>query len=143
MKLYRLGNFAYNKSIPLLPTVCDLLIRLIHNCAVYSKTKIGRGTTFGYSGIGVVIHKRVIIGRNCIIGTNVTIGGRSKSKDVPVIGDDVYIATGAKVLGAIKIGNNCVIGANAVVIADIPDNSMVVGMPAKVIKTGILMSDYR
>jgi serine O-acetyltransferase len=143
MKLYRLGNFAYNKNIPLLPPVCDLLIRLIHNCAVYSNTKIGAGTTFGYSGIGVVIHKKAVIGQNCVIGTNVTIGGRSKSKDVPVIGDDVYIATGAKVLGAIKIGNNCVIGANAVVITDIPDNSMVVGMPAKVIKTGILMSDYR
>lgn len=142
MVLYKIGNWFHLKKIPLVPSVINLLIRILHNCAVYSETNIGKGTKFGYGGIGVVIHKRSVIGENCIVGTNVTIGGRSKSIDVPVIGDDVYIATGAKILGGIKIGNNCVVGANAVVISDVPDNCIVAGIPAKIIKTDIYSRDY-
>jgi serine O-acetyltransferase len=142
MLLYRIGNLIQKKGIPFIPKIFNGLIRLIHNCAIYSETEIGVGTSFGYGGIAVVIHKKVIIGKNCVIGTNVTIGGRSKSKGVPVIGNDVYIATGAKVLGDISIGNHCVVGANAVVIADVPDNCIVAGIPAKVIKTNILAKDF-
>ncbi|AQP36589.1 serine O-acetyltransferase [Vibrio anguillarum] len=142
MKLYRLGSWCYKKNIPAFPKLCDLLIRLIHNCVIYSQTSIGKGTIFGYGGIGVVIHKHVKIGSNCVIGTNVTIGGRSRAKEVPVIGDDVFIATGAKILGAVNIGSNSVIGANAVVINDVPANSVVVGVPAKVIKTNINPKDF-
>ncbi|MGZ5134825.1 MAG: hypothetical protein ACXWCG_06735, partial [Flavitalea sp.] len=58
------------------------------------------------------------------------------------IGNHVYIGAGAKILGPIKIGNNIVIGANAVVITDIPDGSLVVGVPAKIVKHGIRMQDY-
>lgn len=143
MKLYRLGNYLHSKKIPGLPKIVNGFIRIIHNCAIYSETKIGKGTLFGYGGIGVVIHRNAVIGNDCVIGTNVTIGGRSKSKGVPVIGNDVYIATGAKVLGDITIGDNCVIGANAVVITDIPNNCAAAGVPAKVIKTNITMKDYR
>lgn len=142
MKLYRLGHFFYSKKVPLLPMLCNILIRIFHNSAVYSETSIGDGTEFGYGGIAVVIHKRAVIGKNCVIGSNVTIGGRSRSRDVPVIGDNVYIATGAKVLGAIKVGSNVVIGANAVVIQDVPDNCVVAGVPAKVIRENINPQDY-
>ncbi len=142
MILYRTGNWFYRKNIPMIPLFFDVLIRLIHNCAIYSKAEIGKGTTFGYGGIGVVIHKRTIIGKNCIIGTGVTIGGRSKSLNVPIIGDDVYIATGAKVLGSITVGDNVVIGANAVVINDVPSNCIVAGVPARIIKSGITASGY-
>jgi serine O-acetyltransferase len=143
MKLYRLGNFAYRKRIPVLPLICNLLIRLIHNCAVYSETIIGAKTIFGYGGIGVVIHKRVVIGKNCTIGSNVTIGGKSGSENVPIIGNDVFIATGAKILGDLKVGSNSVIGANAVVIKNVPANCVVAGIPAKIIKTDIDMSDFK
>ncbi|WP_199482742.1 serine O-acetyltransferase [Vibrio owensii] len=142
MLLYRIGNKFFKFNIPIVPKLINGLIRLCHNCAIYAETDIGPGTRFGYGGIGVVIHKRAIIGENCIIGTNVTIGGRSRSRGVPVIGSDVYIATGAKVLGDVKIGHNCVIGANAVVLNDIPSNSVVVGIPARVIKTNITMRDF-
>jgi serine O-acetyltransferase len=142
MKLYRIGNYLHNKKIPVLPKIIDALIRLVHNCAVYSATSIGSGTTFGYGGIAVVIHKRSIIGENCMIGSNVTIGGRSKSVAVPTIGNNVYIATGAKILGAVSIGNNVVIGANAVVITDIPANCVAAGVPAKVIKENIDPKKY-
>ena len=142
MLLYKVGHKLHRFNVPLLPKIINGLIRIIHNCAIYSETKIGGGTTFGYGGIGVVIHKRAVIGKNCVIGTNVTIGGRSKSINVPIVGNDVYIATGAKVLGEITIGNNCVIGANAVVIKDIPDNCLVVGIPAEIIKNNIEAKDF-
>ncbi|MGF1760322.1 serine acetyltransferase [Photobacterium sagamiensis] len=142
MILYRIGNNLHRKGIPIIPKLINLLIRLIHNSAVYCETNIGNGTKLGYGGIAVVIHKRTVIGQNCVIGSGVTIGGRSRSLKVPVIGDNVYIATGAKVLGDIKIGNNCVVGANAVVINDVPNNTMVVGVPAKIVKTDIISKDY-
>ena len=81
------------------------------------------------------MHARCKIGDNVDIGTNVTIGGRSGHYVVPVIGNNVYIATGAKILGPIKIGNNVTIGANAVVINDVPDNVIVAGIPARIIKS--------
>ncbi len=66
-----------------------------------------------------------------------TIGGRSRSEHVPVIGDHVYIATWAKILGDIHVGDGAVIGANAVVLEDVPAYSVAVGILAKVIKTEI------
>ncbi len=142
MLLQRIGHFFYRFHIPLLPKYFNALIRLIHNSAVFSESKIGKGTTFAYGGIGVVIHKRCVIGKNCIIGSNVTLGGKSQSKGVPKIGDDCFIATGAKLLGDIHIGDNCVIGANAVVISDIPNNCMAAGVPARIIQRDINPKDY-
>jgi serine O-acetyltransferase len=142
MILYRIGNYLYKHRIPLLPRLIDLLIRLVHNCAVFSETNIGATTKLAYGGIGVVIHKRCIIGKRCLIGQNVTIGGRSKHESVPVIGNDCYIAAGAKVLGPITIGSNVVIGANAVVLNDVPDGCVVVGIPARIIRTGIKSKDF-
>lgn len=81
-----------------------------------------------------MIHSRAVIGKKCSIGTNVTIGGKSRWYEVPVIGDNVYISSGAKILGPIRIGNNVTIGANAVVTKDVPDNCVVAGIPAKIIK---------
>ncbi len=132
MKLYRIGSYFYRRNIPFLLRFFDGLIRITHNCAVYSQTEIGLGTQFSYGGIGVVIHKRAVIGRNCVIGTNVTVGGRSNQKNVPVIGDNVYIATGAKVLGSVTIGDDCIVGANAVVLNDAPAGSVIVGIPGVV-----------
>ncbi|WP_241697152.1 serine O-acetyltransferase [Winogradskyella eckloniae] len=111
-----------------------LLCFLLYNSSIPYQCKINKGTRFGYGGIGVVLHKRVIIGSNCTIGTNVTIGGKSQHYEVPKIGNNVYIATGAKVLGPIHIGNNVTVGANAVVIDNVPDNAIVAGVPAKIIR---------
>ncbi len=69
-----------------------------------------------------------------MIGSNVTIGGKGRgSTGVPIIGNYVYISTGAKILGKIKVGNNVTIGANAVVINDLPDNVIAVGVPARIL----------
>jgi serine O-acetyltransferase len=73
------------------------------------------------------------IGKNCWINQQVTIGFTS-STDCPAIGDNVTISAGAKVLGGIKIGNNSIVGANAVVVKNVPENCVVIGVPAYIIK---------
>lgn len=139
---YRLAHWLFKKKIPFLPKIITAFIFMLYNSYIPYSCEIGEKTVFGYGGMGVVLHPRCVIGKSCLIGQQVTIGGRSKHEAVPVIGDNVFIATGAKVLGPIKIGNNCVIGANAVVVKDVPDNSVAAGVPAKIIKTGIDYKDY-
>ena len=72
------------------------------------------------------------IGSNVWINQQVTIGHKGDAS--PIIGNNVRISCGAKVLGGVKIGNNVIIGANAVVVSDVPDNCVVAGVPAKIIK---------
>ncbi|MCA0131301.1 serine O-acetyltransferase [Winogradskyella alexanderae] len=133
---YKIAHKLYLWKVPLLPSLIKLSIFLLFNSNIPFQCIIGKGTKFGYGGIGVVIHKRCEIGRNCSIGTNVTIGGKSPHYDVPKIGNNVYMATGSKILGPITVGDNVIIGANAVVVKNIPDNCTVAGVPAKIIKNG-------
>lgn len=142
MRLYWIGAFCYIHYIPFIPMVCNFFIRVIHNSVVYCETEIGKGTVFAYGGIAVVIHRRVKIGSDCVLGPHITIGGRSKIKNVPVIGSRVYLGAGCKILGDVHIGDNSIVGANAVVIKDVAPNSIVVGIPAKVIKSGINPAEY-
>ena len=81
---------------------------------------------------GIVIHPDAVIGVNCLIFQQVTIGAGS-IPGYPKIGGHVDIGAGAKVLGGITIGNNVKIGANSVVITDVPDNCTVVGIPARIV----------
>jgi serine O-acetyltransferase len=142
IKVHRIGNYCYRKGIPILPRLFRFLVFLLYNSDVPSSVQIGKNTLFGHSGIGVVIHQKAVIGEGCIIGQGITIGGRSRNPEVPVIGNKVYIGAGARVLGPIKVGNNVVIAPNAVVIKDVKDNCIVGGIPAKVLKEGIQFEDY-
>jgi len=130
------------KRIPILPKLITLIIRLVYGCYLPYKLKLGEKFVLGYGGIGVVIHERSKIGNDCHVDQGVTIGGTSKKYGVPELGNHIYIGAGAKILGPIKIGDNVVIGANAVVVSDVPSGSLVVGVPAKVVKTNVLKSDY-
>lgn len=96
--------------------------------------EIGPGFYIGHFG-GIIINSRVVIGKNCNISQGVTIGkmNRGDKKGVPIIGDNVFMGPGAKIIGNIRIGNNAAIGANAVVINDVNDNEAVGGIPAKVL----------
>ncbi len=102
--------------------------------SLHPPTEIGSGLYIGHHGT-INVHVKCIIGKNLNISQGVTIAGRNrgKYKGYPIIGDNVYIGPGAKVIGAVNIGNNVAIGANCVVTKDIPDNSVVVGVPGKVI----------
>jgi serine O-acetyltransferase len=97
-------------------------------------TKIGEGLYLGHWG-GVVIHPQSVIGKNCNISHQVTIGVDSgKGEDaVPKIGDNVYLAPGSKIFGKISLGDNCAVGANSVVNEDVLPGITAAGLPAKVV----------
>lgn len=139
---YRVANYLYKHNVPLLPIFLTYCIRIIFGCYIPSSAQIGSGTKFGYGGIGVVIHARSIIGKNCIISQGVTLGGTSKKYGVPCLGDNVLVGCGAKIMGPVFIGDNVVIGANSVVIDNIPSNTLAVGIPARVIKQDIIIENY-
>ena len=98
------------------------------------QTRIGSGFYIGHFG-GIVVNPNAVIGKNCNISHGVTLGkaNRGERKGYPVIGDNVYIGPGAKIVGNVNIGNNVAIGANCVVTKDVPKNGVVVGVPGKVI----------
>lgn len=101
---------------------------------IRSYCTIGEGFFIGHWGT-IVVNEKVKIGRNVNISQGVTIGqlNRGKRMGTPVIGNEVYIGPGAKILGNIVVGNNVAIGANAVVLDDVPDNVCVAGIPAKIV----------
>lgn len=94
---------------------------------------IGEGFSIGHC-LSIMIAS-CKMGRNCTVMQQVTIGSSrgGNRPGNPIIGNNVYIACGAKIIGNVKIGNNVIIGANAVVTKDIPDNAIVGGVPAKIL----------
>ena len=116
----------------------DLLTYIIQylcppmNTLCINTPDIGPGL-FILHGFGTIMAAESI-GNNCFIFQQVTIGGGWLGDHRPIIGDNVTIYAGAKVLGTITIGNNSLVGANAVVLKDVPANCTVVGVPAYIIK---------
>lgn len=82
----------------------------------------------------IIINEKTRIGNNLTIYPGVEIGHKTPGGGCPTIGDNCFIGAGAKIFGKIKIGNNVTIAANSVVITDIPDNAIVGGIPAKILK---------
>jgi serine O-acetyltransferase len=111
---------------------------LVNGCKINPHAKIAEGFSITYP-IGVVIG-RVIIGRNVEIYQHVTIGDRRRNDPYTGpnsrawIGENVTIYTGAVLAGGVKIGKGASIGANAVVLKDVPENCLAVGVPARIIE---------
>ncbi len=97
-------------------------------------TRIGAGLYIGHFG-QIFVNSAVTIGEDCNINQGVTIGAAygGRREGVPVIGDRVYFGPGSKVFGRISVGNDVAIGANSVVATKVPDNAVVVGIPATVV----------
>ena len=110
------------------------VIELTTGIDLPADTTIGRGLYIAHFG-GIIVHGRTVMGENCNLSHGVTIGigGRGEQRGVPVFGDRVFIGPGAVIVGPIRVGNDVVIGANAVVIRDLPDQAVAVGVPPKVV----------
>ena len=131
--VYRFGRWLRGQSAPVRAVMSpayyalNLAVRCVWGIDIPRGCTIGAGLYIGHFG-GITLSPAAVIGRNCNLSHDVTIGvaGQGEDGGAPVIGDDVYIAPGAKVFGPIRIGNNVKIGANAVVHRDVPDNAVVV-----------------
>ena len=134
IEFYRVSRWLYLHKVPVLPGAIKGMTFVLFNTVVPFTAEIGENSKFAYGGMGCVVHKNTVIGKRVIIGQNTTIGRSLDPSDFPTIGNDVYISAGARIVGKIHVGNNVIIGANAVVNKDIEDNSIVAGVPAKVIR---------
>ena len=141
---HRIANFFHVAGFYLLARIISQTIRFFTGIEIHPGAKIGKNLFIDH-GMGVVIGETSEIGNNVTIYHAVTLGGISPSIDSerqrnekrhPTIGDDVVIGSGAQVIGPIKVGNRSRIAANAVVVNDVPDDSTMVGVPAKIIKSG-------
>ncbi len=137
MVVYRFGRWRYSiKFRPLrmffsfLYKVLYKFVQILTGIELPCEVLLGKNFVIDHFG-GVIVSGYARFGDNCRIRNGVVVGLKNvDSPCAPVIGDNVDIGSGAKVLGDIKIGSNVVIGANAVVLQDVPDNALAVGVPA-------------
>lgn len=131
MVMYRCMQAAQRRRLAPLAMLFNKLNGFFGRCI------IGRGAQFGPGFVlihsyGVVINSSVVGGRDVKIEHLVTIGAERNT--APVLGDNVFIGAGAKIIGAVRIGSHTKIGANAVVNRDVPDGATAVGIPARIIE---------
>jgi serine O-acetyltransferase len=134
--LYRIAHFLYRIHIPILPRLLSVLGHFWSGVEIHPGARIGKSFFIDH-GSGVVIGETAQIGDDCVLFHNVTLGGTGKhhGKRHPTLKNNVYIGTGAILLGPIVIGNNAKIGANSFIIMhDVPDNCTVAGTPARIVK---------
>ena len=142
---YRLGSWRQRHVGSRVPRAalgaCYLLAkysvgRLAGWCAIAPRAEIGPRLRLPHGGAGVVINPSAVLGCDCIVYQQVTIGTDDFAEDdywAARLGDDVFIGAGAKILGSISIGSHAVIGANAVVTHDVPPHAVAVGVPARIL----------
>lgn len=141
LQIYRFGHLRYKfKSklirfpLAIIHIILAKLGEMLFGVTIGVAAQIGKRFTIEHSG-AIVIHGNAQIGDDCIVRQGVTIGNRRLDQpfDAPIIGNNVNIGAGAKILGKVTIGDNAVIGANAVVVKDVPANRVAVGIPAKLL----------
>ena len=139
MAVYRFGRWRYGVRVGVLRRGCSLIYRLLYKLVqiltgieLPCEVEVGRNFVIDHSG-GIVISGYAKFGNDCRIRTGVVVGlARIDDPCAPTIGNDVDIGAGAKVLGRVCIGDRVRIGANAVVLCDVPSDSIAVGVPAVV-----------
>jgi serine O-acetyltransferase len=139
MLIYRFGRWRYGvrpavlrKLFSLIYKILFKFIQIITGIELPCEVTLGRNFVIDHFG-GIIISGYARFGDNCRVRNGVVVGlRRVEEKVAPVIGNNVDIGAGAKVLGPIRIGNNVHIGANAVVLCDVPDDCIAIGVPAVV-----------
>ncbi len=136
---HRINHLLWKANIPFFPRFLSQLAKIISGIEIHPGARIGKGFFIDH-GAGVVIGETSEIGENVLLYQGVTLGGtgKEKGKRHPTLGSNIVVGAGAKVLGAITIGDNVKIGANSVVLHSVPGNSIVVGVPGRVIKKKVV-----
>jgi serine O-acetyltransferase len=131
---HRVSHWLWLRGFKTLARSISQFTRLVTGVEIHPGARIGPGLFIDH-GMGVVIGETAEIGADVTLYHGVTLGGTSfaKGKRHPTIGSNVVVGAGAKILGAIEVGDNSRIGANAVVVKDVPPNSVVVGVPGQVV----------
>ncbi|MBM4267231.1 MAG: serine O-acetyltransferase [Deltaproteobacteria bacterium] len=129
--LFRLQTFFYEAGWPSLAWMLNVTNRMIYLVSIGRDVRADGGFYIAHGH--VVIDGQTTFGRNVSVGPFVTLGLNTTVFDFrgPTLGDDVFIGTGAKLLGPIRVGHRARIGANAVVVSDVPDDHTAVGVPAR------------
>lgn len=137
IRMYRRANYFYRHKMFFIARYISQHAARITGIEIHPGATIGRRLVIDH-GHGVVIGETAEIGDDVLIYQGVTLGGTGKDtgKRHPTIGNNVMISSGAKVLGPFKVGDNSRIAAGAVVLEEVPENSTVVGVPARVVKIG-------
>ncbi len=132
---HRLAHLLLKMHIPILPRLLSQIVRFFTGIEIHPGAVLGTGILIDH-GMGVVIGETAVIGDNVTLYQGVTLGGTGKEtgKRHPTLGSNIVVGAGAKILGNITIGDNSYIGANAVVLASVPPNATVVGVPGHVTK---------
>ncbi|NPV91767.1 MAG: serine O-acetyltransferase [Firmicutes bacterium] len=132
--MHRLSHRAYKRGWFVLARFISHVARHFTGIEIHPGAKIGEGLFIDH-GMGVVIGETTEIGNNVTLYQGITLGGtgKQKGKRHPTIGNNVVVATGAKVLGAITIGDNVKIGSGSVVLDNVPPNCTVVGVPGRIV----------
>lgn len=132
--LHRISHWFYVRDFILVPRMISNLARFGTGIEIHPGATIGKGLFIDH-GTGIVIGETAELGDNITLYQGVTLGGtgKEKGKRHPTIGDNVVVASGAKVLGSFKVGANSKIGAGSVVLKEVPPNSTVVGIPGQVV----------
>lgn len=143
--LHRVSHYLYKRGWILLPRMISNFGRFLTGIEIHPGATIGKGLFIDH-GTGVVIGETAELGDNVTLYQGVTLGGtgKEKGKRHPTIGNNVVVATGAKVLGSFKVGDDSKIGAGSVVLREVPPNSTVVGIPGKIVwHEGVKMANAR
>ncbi len=137
--LHRINHILWRLGIPVLPRFLSHIARFLTGIEIHPAARIGPGFFIDH-GMGVVIGETTEIGDNVTLYQGVTLGGtgKEKGKRHPTLGNNIVVGTGAKILGGITIGSYVKIGANSVVLSSVPDHSIVVGVPGRVIKKRVI-----
>jgi serine O-acetyltransferase len=134
IELYRAAKRARQSGRVRMARVLASVSRTLHNCHVDVESEILEDVELGYGGMGIVVGPGVVIGRNSFIAQGVTLEALNAGGTAPVLGRDVLVCAGAKVLGQVRIGDGAVVGANAVVLEDVGPGEVVAGIPARRIR---------
>ena len=131
---HKISNFFWKLKLKLLGRIISNISRFLTGIEIHPAVKIGKNFFIDH-GMGIVIGETTVIGNNVSIYQGVKLGGTKweKKKRHPNISDNVVIGAGAKVLGPISVGKNSKIGANSVVTKNVPSNTVVIGIPARVV----------